>query len=109
MRRAVFPGSFDPITLGHYDIIKRGVTLFDEVIVAIGINADKKYMFSLKERMDFIKESFKDEPKVKVVTYTGLTIDFCQKNNVDFTKILCEKILTEIKNSKRSIKLIFTF
>tara|TARA_B110000093_G_C12915675_1_gene386834 strand:+ start:656 stop:1111 length:456 start_codon:yes stop_codon:yes gene_type:complete len=84
MRRAVFPGSFDPITLGHYDIIKRGVTLFDEVIVAIGINADKKYMFSLKERMDFIKESFKDEPKVKVVTYTGLTIDFCQKNNVKF-------------------------
>ena len=84
MRRAVFPGSFDPITLGHYDIIKRGVTLFDEVIVAIGINADKKYMFSLEERMDFIKESFKDEPKVKVVTYTGLTIDFCQKNNVKF-------------------------
>ena len=84
MRRAVFPGSFDPITLGHYDIIKRGITLFDEVIVAIGINADKKYMFSLEERMDFIKESFKDEPKVKVVTYTGLTIDFCQKNNVKF-------------------------
>ncbi|MFT5250861.1 MAG: pantetheine-phosphate adenylyltransferase [bacterium] len=84
MRRAVFPGSFDPITLGHYDIIKRGVTLFDEVIVAIGINADKKYMFSLKERMDFIKESFKDEPKITVVSYKGLTVDFCQKNDVKF-------------------------
>jgi pantetheine-phosphate adenylyltransferase len=84
MRRAVFPGSFDPITLGHYDIIKRGVTLFDEVIVAIGINADKKYMFSLEERMDFIKESFKDEPKISVVSYKGLTVDFCQKNDVKF-------------------------
>lgn len=84
MRRAVFPGSFDPITLGHYDIIKRGVTLFDEVIVAIGINADKKYMFSLEERMDFIKESFKDEPKITVVSYKGLTVDFCQKNDVKF-------------------------
>ena len=84
MRRAIFPGSFDPITLGHYDIIKRGVTLFDEVIVAIGVNADKKYMFSLEERMNFIKESFKDEPKIKVVSYKGLTVDFCQKNNVKF-------------------------
>jgi len=84
MKRAIFPGSFDPITLGHYDIIKRGVTLFDEVIVAIGVNASKKYMFSIEERMDFIKESFKDEPKIKVVSYKGLTVDFCMKNNVEF-------------------------
>lgn len=84
MKRAVFPGSFDPITLGHYDIIKRAVKLFDEVIVAIGINAEKKYMFSLEERMQFIKESFPDEPKVTVVSYEGLTVDFCQKNNVEF-------------------------
>ncbi len=84
MRRAIFPGSFDPITLGHYDIIKRGVTLFDEVIVAIGVNANKKYMFSLEERMNFIKESFKNEPKITVVSYKGLTVDFCQKNNVKF-------------------------
>jgi len=84
MKRAIFPGSFDPITLGHYDIIKRGVTLFDEVIVAIGVNASKKYMFSIEERMDFIKESFKGEPKIKVVSYKGLTVDFCMKNNVEF-------------------------
>ncbi|PHR74063.1 MAG: pantetheine-phosphate adenylyltransferase [Lutibacter sp.] len=84
MRRAIFPGSFDPITLGHYDIIERGVTLFDEVIVAIGVNADKKYMFTLEERMNFIKESFKDEPKITVVSYKGLTVDFCLKNNVKF-------------------------
>ena len=84
MKRAIFPGSFDPITLGHYDIIKRSITLFDEVIVAIGINADKKYMFSLEERKQFIEDAFKDEPKVTVVTYKGLTVDFCLKNNVEF-------------------------
>ncbi|NRB61058.1 MAG: pantetheine-phosphate adenylyltransferase [Winogradskyella sp.] len=84
MKRAIFPGSFDPITLGHYDIIKRGVKLFDEVVVAIGINADKKYMFSLDERKTFIEEAFADEPKVKVVTYEGLTIDFCKEIDVHF-------------------------
>lgn len=84
MKRAIFPGSFDPITLGHYDIIERSVKLFDEVIVAIGINADKKYMFSIEERQQFIEDAFKNEPKVKVVTYKGLTVDFCQKNNVEF-------------------------
>ncbi len=84
MRRAVFPGSFDPITLGHYDIIKRGISLFDEVIIAIGVNASKNYMFSLEEREQFIKEAFKDEPKIKVVTYEGLTIELCKKLDSDF-------------------------
>lgn len=84
MKRAIFPGSFDPITLGHYDIINRGIKLFDEVIVAIGINADKKYMFSVEERKKFIEEAFKDEPKIKVVTYKGLTIDFCKKIDAQF-------------------------
>jgi len=84
MRRAVFPGSFDPITLGHYDIIKRGLTLFDEIILAIGVNADKKYMFSLEERKQFIQEAFKNEPKIKVMTYKGLTVDFCKQQNAEF-------------------------
>ena len=84
MRRAVFPGSFDPLTLGHYDIIKRGVPLFDEIIIAVGINADKKYMFSLKERKQFIEEAFKNEPKVKLATYKGMTVDFCKKVYADF-------------------------
>ena len=71
----------------HYDIIERGVTLFDELIIAIGINADKKYMFNLEERKKFIEDSFKDNPKIKVVTYEGLTVDFCQKNDVDFIRL----------------------
>jgi pantetheine-phosphate adenylyltransferase len=84
MKKAIFPGSFDPITLGHFDIIERGVTLFDELIIAIGINADKKYMFSLEERKKFIENCFGHHPKIRVVTYKGLTVDFCQKNDVDF-------------------------
>ena len=84
MKRAIFPGSFDPITLGHTDVINRALPLFDEIIIAVGINADKKYMFSLEERLNFIKESYIDIPKIKVETYSGLTIDFCTKINADF-------------------------
>jgi len=84
MRRAIFPGSFDPLTLGHHDIITRGITLFDELIIAIGKNADKKYMFPLEQRQLFIKETFKNESKIKVLTYEGLTVDFCQKVNANY-------------------------
>lgn len=84
MRKAIFPGSFDPITLGHIDIIERSLPLFDEIVIAIGINADKKYMFSLEERKRFIEEAFKFEDKITVVTYEGLTIDLCKKLEADF-------------------------
>lgn len=84
MRRAIFPGSFDPITLGHYDIILRGITLFDELIIAIGVNTEKQYMFSLEERKAFIEKAFENESKVKVTTYQGLTVDFCKKVNAGF-------------------------
>ena len=84
MKKAIFPGSFDPITLGHVDIINRGVTLFDEVIVAIGENSSKNYMFSLEERKRFIEATFKDNPKVSVVSYSGLTTDFCKEIGVEF-------------------------
>jgi pantetheine-phosphate adenylyltransferase len=83
-RRAIFPGSFDPLTLGHYDIIKRGITLFDELIIAIGVNTDKQYMFPLEERKKFISEAFKDEPQISVLTYQGLTVDFCKKVNAGY-------------------------
>ena len=84
MKKAIFPGSFDPLTLGHVDIIKRGVTLFDEVIIAIGENSSKDYMFSLEERIKFIESTFRDNPKVSVVSYSGLTIEFCKEIGVDF-------------------------
>lgn len=84
MRKAIFPGSFDPITLGHYDLIKRSIPLFDEIVIAIGINAEKKYMFPLEERKRFIEEAFADEPSVSVVTYEGLTIDLCKKLKANF-------------------------
>jgi len=84
MRRAIFPGSFDPLTLGHSDIIMRGVTLFDELIIAIGINAEKKYMFSLKERKEFVEKAFEGISKIKIMTYEGLTVNFCKEVNADF-------------------------
>jgi len=84
MRRAVFPGSFDPLTLGHKDIIDRALPLFDEIIIAIGTNSSKKYMFDLEKRKDFIKKTYKDEPKIKVDTYKGLTIDYCKEIDSDF-------------------------
>ncbi len=84
MNRAIFPGSFDPITLGHCDIINRGVALFDEVIVAIGENSAKKYMFSIEQRKGFIETTFKNNPKIKVMTYSGLTTDFHKEIEADF-------------------------
>ena len=84
MKKAVFPGSFDPITLGHEDIITRAIPLFDEIIVAIGINADKKYMFSLAERIDFLKKTFDKEPKIIIDSYEGLTVNYCQKIDAAF-------------------------
>ena len=84
MRKAIFPGSFDPITLGHQDIINRALPLFDEIVIAIGINADKKYMFSLEDRKRFIEKTFQNEPKISVITYEGLTIDLCHKINANF-------------------------
>lgn len=83
-RIAVFPGSFDPITLGHYDIIERAVPLFDKVIVAIGQNAQKNYMFSLEQRKKWIENSLKKFPNVEVETYEGLTVDFCRKKGASF-------------------------
>ncbi len=81
---AVYPGSFDPITKGHEDIIKRALPLFDKIIVAIGVNANKKYMFSLEERTNWIRQTFNFEDKVEVSNYEGLTVNFCRNKNASF-------------------------
>lgn len=75
-KRGVFPGQFDPITNGHLDVIRRGVHLFDELIVAVGINPEKREMFTLDDRIDMIRSLLVDLPTVKVRKYTGLTVDF---------------------------------
>ena len=81
MKRYVFPGSFDPITLGHQDIILRALPMCDELIIAVGENINKKYLFPLKERLDFINKTHGHELKIKVESFQGLTINFCKAVN----------------------------
>ena len=83
-RIAVFPGSFDPVTIGHVDIVQRAVDLFDEVVVAIGINTQKKYMFDLDTRLKWLAETFKEYPNVRVDHYEGLTTNYCQEIGAQF-------------------------
>lgn len=83
-RIAVFPGSFDPITLGHRSIVLRALPMFDELYVAVGINSEKHSTFPLESRIQWIKEVFKDYPQVKVESYEGLTADFCKKVHAKF-------------------------
>ena len=84
MKRAIFPGSFDPFTLGHYDIVKRGLQLFDEIIIGIGRNSTKKEPFPIREREEAIRKIFKDEPRVQVAIYDCLTVDFARENDAEF-------------------------
>lgn len=81
---AVFPGSFDPITKGHEDIIIRAIPLFDKIIVAIGHNQDKKVYFSIQKRIEFLRIVFKNYPTIQVEEYSGLTVDFCKKIGARF-------------------------
>lgn len=81
---AVFPGSFDPITRGHESIIRRGLPLFDTLVVAIGENAEKRSFFPLEKRIGWIRQVFVNTPGIEVVTYSGLTIDFCRQNNIPY-------------------------
>ena len=84
MKCAVFPGSFDPITLGHLDILERSIPLFDEIIIGVGSNSEKKYMFPLSKRMAFIEETFSEYKSISVAKYQGLTIEFCKKVQANF-------------------------
>lgn len=84
MRIALFPGTFDPVTLGHVDIISRSLPLFDKVVVGVGLNSAKAPMFSAEQRLLWIKEIFRNEPKVEGAVYEGLTVKFCQEIHANF-------------------------
>ena len=81
---AVFPGSFDPITRGHDSVVRRALPLFDRIILAIGDNPDKKPWFSLEKRISWLETLYKDVPQIKVIVYSGLTVDFCGQNNAKY-------------------------
>lgn len=83
-RICLFPGTFDPVTLGHIDIINRALPLFDKIVVGIGINSSKNPMFSAEQRMEWFNEIYKDEPRVESAVYEGLTIQYCEKINAHF-------------------------
>jgi len=115
MKKAVFPGSFDPITLGHVDLIYRGLEIFDEIIIAIGVNADKKQLFPLEDKIQQIKNTFINEPRIKVASYKGLTVDFCKsvnskyilrglRNSSDFNY---EQSIAQTNSSLSSIESVF--
>ncbi len=83
-RIAVFPGSFDPITLGHVDLVERALPLFDEIVVAVGVNNQKRTLFSLEQRLAWLQEVFRDEPRVRVGHFENLTVDYCHKIGANF-------------------------
>lgn len=83
-RIALFAGSFDPFTIGHESIARRALPLFDELVIAIGRNSNKTYMFSLEQRAEWIRKTFADEPKVRVEFFEGLTVNYCQKIGARF-------------------------
>lgn len=84
MKTALFPGSFDPITKGHEDIILRALPLFDKIVIGVGTNNAKSYLFTLEQRVKWLEQTFKNQPKIEVVAYEGLTIDFCKKMNANY-------------------------
>lgn len=83
-RIAVFPGSFDPITLGHVSIVERALSIFDKIIISVGVNSEKNNMFSLEQRIKWIQDVFVNEPKITVESYSGLTVEFCKEKNAQF-------------------------
>jgi len=83
-RIAIFPGSFDPFTIGHESIVNRALPLFDKIVIMIGYNANKKSFFSIEKRLKWIKQVFQGEEKIKVQTYDGLTVDFCKEVNAKY-------------------------
>lgn len=113
--RAVFPGSFDPITNGHLDVIQRGIKIFDELIIAVGVNPEKQELFTAEERVEMIQELVKDIPYVSVETYEGLTVDYVRKANAqvmlrglrNFTDVQYELQLALTNRAVAGIETVF--
>ena len=84
MKIAVFPGSFDPITIGHTDLVERALPLFDKIIVAVGVNSTKRYLFSLEQRMEWLNKVFESEPRVDVDYFENLTAHYCKRIGANF-------------------------
>jgi pantetheine-phosphate adenylyltransferase len=115
MRKGLFPGSFDPFTKGHEAIVYKAIELFDEVIIGVGVNNNKKYLFDLQKRINHMNELFKNQPKVHIQTYQSLTVDFCKeikanhiirglRNSQDFEY---EKTIAHMNNAISGIETIF--
>ena len=83
-RIAIFPGSFDPFTIGHESIVTRALPLFDKIIISIGYNSEKRQFFPIEKRIQWIKEAFQNDPKIEVETFSGLTVEYCQAKNAKF-------------------------
>ena len=84
MKRAIFPGTFDPFTIGHYSVVSRALTFMDEVVIGIGINENKNTYFPIEKRVDMIRTFYRDEPRIKVMAYNSLTIDFAREADAQF-------------------------
>ena len=116
-KKGLFSGTFDPFTIGHYELIKRALCFADEIIIAIGVNTDKKTLFSLEERIDNIKKIYAEERRVKVVSYNNLTVDFAKESGVDFilrgirniSDFDYEKNMAEMNRKLSGIETIFLF
>jgi pantetheine-phosphate adenylyltransferase len=84
MKKALFPGSFDPITKGHQDIVLKGLQIFDKIVLGVGVNTTKKSLFTVEQRIETLKEVFKDEPRIEIMSYNGLTVKFCKSIGAQF-------------------------
>ncbi len=114
-RIAIFPGSFDPFTKGHQSLVSRGLTIVDKIVIAIGVNEQKKYCFPLEERLEAIRQLYQDEPRVEVLSYQELTTDFAMKvgarfilrgirSTIDFEY---EKTIADVNRSLTGIETLF--
>ena len=117
MRKAIFPGTFDPFTLGHHSIVKRTLAFMDEVIIGIGYNDQKHCLLPIEKRLESIRKVYADEPRVKVLAYSGLTVDFAQEQGAEFMvrgirsvkDFEYEESIADIKRKLSGIETIFLF